>query len=151
MINKSLMPKAYTEVLEILKYIPKSEYNKIPKEIIENMQLNSDKEYKYEITNFDNFQNQNMLNETEAILAVIFRDYWATPYQKERIKEKELSEEIKNEKQKREEYNPDSIFKDRLNNKQNETKIDNNLPIEVKKDNFFIALIKHIKNLFSFK
>ena len=27
MINKLLMPKAYTEVLEILKYIPKSEYS----------------------------------------------------------------------------------------------------------------------------
>lgn len=36
MINEALFPKAYKEVLEILKYIPADEYNKIPKEIIQN-------------------------------------------------------------------------------------------------------------------
>ena len=36
MINKLLMPKAYVEVLKILKYLPENDYKKIPYEIITN-------------------------------------------------------------------------------------------------------------------
>ena len=89
MIDELLMPKAYVEVLEILRYIPVEDYNKIPTEIIENMQLNADKEYKYIVTHPDNFQEQEMLKETETILAVLYRDYWATEEQRKRILEKE--------------------------------------------------------------
>ena len=78
MIDESLMTKAYVEVLEILKYIPWEEYNKIPSELIENMQKNMDKKYTYKVTDFDNFQEQKMLKETETILAVMFQNYWAT-------------------------------------------------------------------------
>lgn len=111
MIDKLLMPKAYVEVLEILKYIPMEEYNKIPTEIIENMQLNADKKYKYIVTHFDNFQEQEMLKETETILAVLFRDYWATEVERNKILEKEKYDLNVLEQEKREKYNPDEIFK----------------------------------------
>lgn len=88
MIRKSLMSKAYVEVLEILKYIPKEDYEKIPSEIIKNMQLNKEKEYKYEVQNFENFSSQNMQKETEAILAIFFMDYWATKEQRNGIIQK---------------------------------------------------------------
>lgn len=39
--------KAYTEVLEILKHIPKDEYEKIPKSEIQFYESNYDKNYKY--------------------------------------------------------------------------------------------------------
>ena len=39
--------KAYVEILEILKYIPMREYNKIPKERIEFFEKNKDKNYQY--------------------------------------------------------------------------------------------------------
>ena len=78
MISEALFPKAYKEVLEILKYIPVDEYNKIPKEIIQNMEEKQDNEYQYMVTNFENFNEQPMLKETEAILSVFYRDYWAT-------------------------------------------------------------------------
>lgn len=111
MIDKLLMPKAYVEVLEILKYIPIEEYNRIPDEIVENMKLNIDKEYKYTVTHFDNFQEQEMLKETETILAVIFRDYWATKEQRKKILEKEKYDLNLLEEEKRELYNPDDIFR----------------------------------------
>ena len=38
----------YTEVLEILKYIPIDEYNKIPKQKIEFYEKYKDRSYKYE-------------------------------------------------------------------------------------------------------
>lgn len=92
MINKELLPKAYTEVLEILKHVPKSDYEKIPKYIIENMEHEKDISYKYEVCYIDDFSRQEMLKETEAILAVFYRDYWTTEEQKKKIQEIELLE-----------------------------------------------------------
>ena len=46
-MNNSNYAKAYKEVLEIIKYFPKEEYNKIPNEKILFYQENMDKEYKF--------------------------------------------------------------------------------------------------------
>lgn len=138
MIDKLLMPKAYVEVLEILKHIPIEDYNKIPYEIIENMQLNMDKEYKYEVANFDNFQEQEMLKETETILAVLFRDYWATEKQRKRILEKEKYDLKVLEEEKRKIYNPDDIFKKNKNTN-----------VEIPENNTNTALIEYKESFFT--
>lgn len=148
MINKLLMPKAYVEVIEILKYIPTDNYNKIPDEIIENMQLNKDKEYKYTVEHFSDFQEQEMLKETETILAVLFRDYWATEEQRKKILEKEKHDLYILEEAKREKYNPDDIFKTLDKNNISEIPEGNAL-IEYKQSFFtklknFILKILHI-------
>ena len=84
----------YTEVLEILKYIPIDEYNKIPK----------DRSYEYEY-------NFNIISKnTKCILTNLYKDYIAND------KEKELINSIlnlnwqKKEYEKRKLYNPNSIF-----------------------------------------
>lgn len=41
--------KAYTEILEILRYLPKEEYNKILKEKIEFYKKNKDDSYNYHL------------------------------------------------------------------------------------------------------
>lgn len=41
--------KAYTEVLEILKYLPQNEYNKIDTERIKFFEANKDTSYKFRI------------------------------------------------------------------------------------------------------
>ena len=41
--------KAYTEVLEIIKYLPKNEYDKIEKEKINFFEDNKDNSYKFSI------------------------------------------------------------------------------------------------------
>ena len=146
MIDKLLMPKAYVEVLEIMKYIPVEDYNKIPYEIIKNMQLNMDKEYRFTVTHFNDFQKQEMLKETETILAVLFRDYWTTEENRNRILEKEKYDLKVSEEEKREKYNPDNIFKNKLE----ETVVENtNLPAEIKKETFFKKLISFIKGVFN--
>lgn len=114
MINEALFPKAYKEVLEILKYIPADEYNKIPKEIIQNMEEKQDNQYQYILTNFENFNEQPMLKETEAILSVFYRDYWATTEERKRITNKEKSEIEVLETEKRQKYNPDDLFNKRI-------------------------------------
>ena len=61
----------------------------IPKEMREMFELEMDKNYSFEIDTTKPFEEQEFLEETKAILANIFRDYWATAYQKARIIEKE--------------------------------------------------------------
>ena len=74
--------KAYTEVLEILKYLPKEEYCKIPKEKIDFYKENMDRDYIYKIDTKLELSKQNISNEANAILITLFRDYFATEKQK---------------------------------------------------------------------
>ena len=141
MIDKLLIPKAYVEVLEILKYIPETDYKKVPNEIIENMKINADKEYNYVVTHFENFFEQEMLKETETILAVLFRDYWATEEQKKKILEKEQYDVRILEEGKREKYNPDDIFKKANKSKQ--------INIETQKSAADTALIEYKESFFT--
>lgn len=137
---------AYTEVIEILKHVPDEDVNKIPKEKLEFYKANMDNEYKYKLDMTKEFEEQEISDITKAILANIFRDYWATSYQKERIEAKEKYDIEKLEEEKREKYNPDNVFK---NNKK-ETFVENtNLPVEIKKKTFFKKLISFIKGLFN--
>lgn len=94
-------PKAYKEVIEILKYVPKESVNKIPKSMLDTFNAKMDNNYEFSIDTNKGIEEQELLEETKAILANIFRDYWATPYQKERIQLKEKYEQQRIEEKKR--------------------------------------------------
>lgn len=103
-----------------------------------------DKDYVFNVDINKSFEEQNLLEETKDIFAVIFRDYWATLYQRERIKAKEKYDRQKIEEEKANKYNPDDIFK----NKEKDNVVENNnLPVEIKKENFFKKLISFIKKI----
>lgn len=145
--------KAYKEVVEILKYVPKESIEKIPQKMRDTFTTKMDNTYNFSIDISKSFEEQELLDETKAILANIFRDYWATPYQKERIQAKERYDMEKIEEEKRAKYNSD-IFKIR-ENKKNENKVEedntksNILPVEVKKERFYEKLINFFKKIFS--
>ena len=146
--------KAYKEVIEILNFVPQESVNKIPQTMLDTFKAKMDNNYDFKVDINKSFEEQEILEETKAILANIFRDYWATPYQKERIEAKERYDRQKIEEEKRAKYNPDDIFNKR--NKLNlEEKIEenntNNLPIEVKKEKFYEKLIKLIKNFLKWR
>lgn len=141
--------KAYKEVIEILKYVPQESVNKIPQTMIDAFNIKMDKDYEFTVDINKSFEEQVLLDETKAIFANIFRDYWATPYQKERIEAKEKYDRQKAEQEKREEYNPNDIFKKKeINTENNKQELNNNLPIEVKKEKFYEKIIKFFKELF---
>lgn len=150
-------PKAYKEILEILKYVPEQEYNKIPRYIIENMEKEQDLQHVYEVTEFENFEEQKMIKETEVILYVLFRDYWATEEQKRWLCEKERLEKIKIEREKSANYKPlNDIFEKKKSDfkvkeiQENITKnnIQENQLCERKTGNFMQKLIDKIKMFF---
>ena len=105
--------KAYVEVLELLKFFSEESVKKIPQEKIELYKKNMDKAYHYTVDVTKSFEEQKMSSKTKAIFANIFRDYWATDYQRERILAKEKYDMQKREDEKRKKYNPDDLFKNR--------------------------------------
>ena len=150
--------KAYKEIVEILKYVPEESVNKIPKEMRDMFEGEQLKTYNFEIDTEKLFEEQELLEETKAILANIFRDYWATDYQKARIIEKENQDREEWERQKREKYYPNDIFKNRNiatndNNisqdiqEQLNEEYNKNLPMEGQKQNIFQKLLCFIKKL----
>lgn len=76
---------AYSEVLEILKYISKEEYNKIPKDIIETFKTNANNENVFVYNPKKTLEEQNVSKIGKAIIAILFRNYWATSKQKIKI------------------------------------------------------------------
>lgn len=111
--------KAYTEVLEILKYFSEEEYSKIPKEKIDFYKNNMDRNYNYNINpninpNIDLSQ-QYISKEANAILISLFRDYFATENQKKTLNNLLNQNQNKLENIKREKYNSNDIFKNNYN------------------------------------
>ena len=146
---KENYPKAYTEVLEILKYMPIDDVKKIPKELIDTFEYKKDNNYKFIISEDQDFSKLKILDETEAIMVNIFEDYWATPEQKAKIQARMREDMRIIEEEKKAKYNVD-IFKkkenDEIENDVQKTNI-NNLPIEVKKEKFYERVIRFIKKV----
>ena len=146
---------AYTEVLEILKYISEEDYNKIPKNKIELFQTNANNDYPFTYTPEKTLNEQNVSKIAKGIIAILFRDYWATNIQKEKIITKQNYDRHILEEQKKE-FNPNDVFKRKkvLDFNENYDKNDiynNNLPVEVKKQNLFQNIIIFIKKFFNKK
>lgn len=140
MINNTYS-RAYTEVLEIIKYFPEEEYAKIPKEKIEFYKNNMDKDYVFIINPEIDLSEQNISPEANAIIVNLFRNYFATEEQKVKIKEILDLNQKKEEQEKREKYNPDDIFKN--------TNKATNTTVEMSENNINTALVKYKESFFA--
>ena len=94
---------AYKEVLEILKYLPREDYDKIPASKIELFTRCANYDYEFEYNPDITLEEQDVSDIARTIIAILFRDYWATSEQRKRILNKEkhdmqLLEELKRKK-----------------------------------------------------
>lgn len=155
MINTTYA-KAYTEVIEIIKYFPKEEYAKIPAEKIEFYKNNMDKDYNFTINPERDLSEQNISKEANAIIVNLFRDYFATEEQKIKIKEILDLNQNKEEQEKAKKYNPDNLFKNKQKNLANKEQeithknIQESALVEYK-ENFFIRFKNFILRLLHIK
>ena len=110
MINEDYA-NACAEVVRILDYIPYRDYKKIPKDVILHYEENASKicDFEYDINR--SLDEQNVSKTAKTIIAILFRDYWATLEQKNKILNYEKNEIIKEENIKKEKYNSNDIFK----------------------------------------
>ena len=76
---------AYTEILEIIKYIPDSDYKKIPSKYIQVFQKNSNNNYCFKYTPQKSLDEQNVSKTTKGIIALLYRDFWANDETKKKI------------------------------------------------------------------
>ncbi len=147
--------KAYTEVLEILKYFPNDEYEKIPKEKIKFYKENMDKNYSFSINPEVDLSEQKISEETNSILVGLFRDYFASEKQKEvlnnlleynqkRLEEKKKEEHNTSNSSKKEEIN-EEIQKEQEENVEQE--LQEQTDLVVYKEPFFNRFIGFIKRL----
>ena len=131
---KTSYANAYKEVLIILDNLIKEDYDKIPKEYIEFLKSNCNNEYEFYYDNSKTFEEQELLDDTKYILFGLFEKFGATEIQKEKIKNFKDNYFRKIEEEKREQYNPDDIFKNA-----NKAK---NTDIEMSENNTNTALIE---------
>lgn len=140
---------AYKEVYTVLQDLNEEEYNKIPSEIIETIKENSNEEYEFVLNDELELKEQLLLPETKAILFNLFRDYLATPVQKEKILKMQSEERKKLEEKKKQNYDNVDIFK---TNKQKDVEEKTNnqelQPVQIKKEGFFRKIINKIKLFF---
>ena len=107
---------AYSEVLEILKHIPIEDYNKIPKNEIELFEAYADNDYTFNYDTSKTLEEQNVSDITKGIIILLFRDYWATEIQRNKIIAKQNYDRMKLEEEKKEKNNPDNIFSNQYKN-----------------------------------
>lgn len=142
---------AYSEVLEILKYISKEDYEKIPNSKIELFETNHNKEYIFKYNPNKTLDEQNVSKTAKAIIAILFRDYWATEIQKEKIITKQNYDRKQLEEKKKERYNSDNLFKNNekkinLDGTKQEQKL---ALIEINNIKWYKKVWKFIKRFFS--
>ena len=106
--------EAYAEVDSILDLMDSKYILEIPKQLREMFKNKKSNTYTKTILANKPLQEQNLQKETLEILAVLNYNYWC----KDEQKKKELAQlyydnEIKQEQELREKYNPDNIFKNK--------------------------------------
>lgn len=143
--------KAYVELYEIIKVLPKEEQDKIPKLFLKNLKDNMSKEYKFTLDKENDILNQKYRIETKVLFVELYERYLAP---KEESKFWDKYDKIcynMIEEEKRIKYNPDNILKNKKLKKEEIVLLketESNLPIEIKKENIIIKFLKFIKNIF---
>ena len=136
--------KSCTEVLEILSYLSKEDYKKIPTDVINALEYDKDLNYNFKYDVNRTLDEQGVLNTTKIIIAMFFRDYWATEKQRNIILNYEKNCRNKLEEEKRKEHNPNEIFK--IKEDENNKKKANQALIEIKKEKWYKKVIRQYIN-----
>ena len=149
---------AYTEVLDILRYISKEDYEKIPKSKIKVFEQNSNKNYSFKYDVDKTLEEQNVSEIAKMIIAILCRDYWTTNEQRYIIikKQREAREEQERQIRERIEQNR-QIKEDSLKVIDVSSDLDLDLDyargtnLEIyKEENIFKRIISKIKEIFGF-
>lgn len=135
--------KAYTELIEILKYVPNEDLKKIPKTKLETYMKNRDCNYNYIYNKELSFENQTILKLTKILIANIYIQYWASNEKRQEIRNQDKKELYNIEMKKKEIYSTDNIFKKKTKKEVNYNQITSMTVI--KKKNIIEKIIDKIK------
>ncbi|MCI6265540.1 MAG: hypothetical protein MR598_01675 [Erysipelotrichaceae bacterium] len=141
--------KAVSEVIEILNHTDKEIVEKIPQKFIDFLFENEDKNYIPNIDFYDENWENFIQEDTQAILALLYRDYIVSEDEKTKLLKDEQEEKLKLENELREKYNPDNIFKKK--NTEENIQINNVQLAEIKETSWFKRALEKIMKFFGRK
>ncbi len=140
--------KSCTEVLQILAKIPRTDYNKIPKDIIQVLKDKQNKDYYFKYDVNRELDDQNVSKYTKLMIAIFYRDYWSTQEEREEIKKYEKEYRLQKEILKSKNYINTDIFNNKNNNViKKENKETEKSIIKVDKK-WYRKMFSRLKNLF---
>lgn len=136
---------AYSEVLEVLKYIPQEDYKKIPIKTIQLLKSNSNEKSDFTYNSALPFNKQNISKDAKIILAILYRNCWITEEEKKKLEQEEKEHIRTVEEEKRKKYNPDKIFENK--EKQIVQELEENCYLVVQ-EKWYKKIFNKIKNFF---
>ena len=139
--------QAYTEIDNFIELLDEYNRNKVPKKLREYFKKEKDDTYTKTINPNIPIKEQNLKEETLALIAALNLQYWCEDEEeKRRLKKVYSDNEIKYQQQLREMYNSDDIF--RIKNKKVElTNPNNELSIVEYKKSIVKRIISKIKRI----
>ena len=138
----------YSEVYSLLNLFGKEYTDKMPSKLLNIIEAERNKEYTpiYDISK--DINSQNIKKETKAMIALLKLSYWCDSVnEKQKLMQLFNDNESIYQQELREKYNPDNIFKDKSNLKQN-VDTTQTMSIVEYKENFWKKLINKIKRYF---
>ena len=149
---------AFAEVDDVLELTEPELIKLIPQKFRQFLKDNRDVNYKIQLNPEKSLKEQNISEKAKAIIALIYKDYFASENELIALTQK-LDEEFKLEKEK---YNPDKIFEDNkkvnidviedVENEKIKSEDDSNTEendLVVYKNNISVIFIDFIKNIFN--
>lgn len=132
---------ASCEVLNILNHMSDDDLSKVSIKFIDFLKENASRDYVPNLDYSKNLKEMNLKEETRALLSIMYKKYWCLEEEKLHLQKRLYLNEQIYQKELREKYNPDDIFK--VNNKvRNEENVVEQICIN--EDNIF----DKIKSLF---
>ena len=138
--------EAFAEVDEILKNMPIDLLSRIPAQFREIISNNKAKDYRIEIK--EPFEEESLKEETVVILGLIYRDFLASPEEREELQLKDAEELKIIEEEIQKHYDIDNIFKKRKEAKGQSFNEDSTELIVYKESSFLHKLFILIKGFF---
>lgn len=139
--------KAYKEVIEVLKHTKREDVNKIPRYKVFLWKTNMKKDYDFKLQKNKPLEEQGLSTEAQAIIANLYKNYWATDAEREEIevKEKQAKELVEEEKFGLEDLQ--KIFKS--NEIKREEESCTSVVVKEEKETFLSKMLNKIKKIFN--
>lgn len=141
MIITKELSDAAVEINSLLDNVSEEVLNKIPKKFIEYLKDIESYDYYFEYDTSKTIEEQNFSGEALNLIGLIYKDYLCTEDEREDYSNILKQYNFKLEEEKREKYNPDTIF----DNRKKENREDNTSLIEYK-ESLFTKIISKIKS-----
>lgn len=136
---------AFAETLFIINCLPKNDQNKISKSFINFLKENKNNDYVVKINPDISLQNQELLEDTKALLKEIYMSFFISDEERDRIVQYDKYRELVEEDIKAKKYNEKNIFNTVSSNTSISIEEDKAVSIVEKNDSFFKRILRRIK------